>query len=154
MFLTPISCPILSISYPISDTYRSIPVSCHLRYRENLIRYRRFFRYRTRYRARYSCLPVSFHLRYRVFRRYRLRYVSDIANNIGIYGYRRQKHTTSPPMWNQYRNIPISALLRYRGQNHDIGAAGADVAQPPPAGRAGPRRATAQAWSSARPDSL
>ena len=63
----------------------------------------------------YRCIPVSCHHRYRVFRRYRPRYVPDIANNITIYRHRREFSTTSFPMCMQYHNIPISAF-------HDIGA--------------------------------
>ena len=139
-----ISCPIFTISDTISDTYRGIPVSCqcltcHLGYHEILIRYRRFFRYRIRYHARYTCLPVSCHLRYRVFADIFSDMYPILQINLVIYGYRRQKHTTSIPKWNQYRNIPISTLLRYRGQKHDIGVDILPAAPQPPAGRTGHR---------------
>ena len=118
-----ISDPISSISGPISCTYR-----VH---------------------------TVSRHHRYRVFHRYRARYGPDIANNITIYRDRRQFSTTSFPMWNQYRNIPRSAVYDI-GAIHTISGPPAPMPrrhwQPPPAGgRAGRRRATAQALQQAQP---
>jgi hypothetical protein len=103
----------------------------------------------------YRCIPVSCHHRYRGFRRHRLRYVPDIANNITIYRDRRQLSTTSFPMCNQYHNIPISAFYDI-GANYTISGPPAPMPrrhwQPPPAGRrAGRRRATAQALQQAQP---
>ena len=50
-------------------------------------------------------------------------------------------------MWNQYSNIPISALLLYWGQKHDIGVDILPAVPPPPAGR----MATAQALQPLQP---
>jgi hypothetical protein len=100
----------------------------------------------------YWCIPVSWLHRYWVFRRYRPRNVPDIANNITIYRHRRQFSTTSFPMSNQYHNIPISTFHDI-GVNYTISGPPAPMPrrQPPPASRAGRRRATAQALQQVQP---
>jgi hypothetical protein len=146
----------LTILDTISDTYH---VSCHLRYSENLTFYRRFFDIGSNI---VPDIPV-----YPFLATSDIGFFADIGSdmypilhiNIVIYGYWRQKHTIvtiSFPMWNQYCNTQISALLRYQGQKHDIGVDILPAAPPPPAGCTGhcPGAPTAPAsWSSARLDS-
>ncbi len=89
------------------------------------------------------------------FSRTSARYVPNIAKNITIYRDGRQFSTTSFPMCNQYHNIPISAFHDI-GANYTISGPPAPMShrhwQPPPAGgRAGRRRATAQALQQAQP---
>jgi hypothetical protein len=145
--------------------YRRIPVSCHLRYREFFHRYRRKRRYRRRYDAdigRYRRTPRKLPPPISGFSPTSapicIRYVPDIENNIRIYRDRRHFSMTSSPICNQYQNIPISGF-------HDIGAifpiSGPPAPtrmshrphwqQPPAGGRAGRRRATAQALQQAQP---
>jgi hypothetical protein len=115
-----------------------------------------------RYRCHIGVPPVSWLHRYRVFRRHRPQYVPDIANNITIYRDRRQFSPTSFQMCNQYHNIPIPAFDDIGvAVSYTISAPPAPMRphrpghwhwQPPPAGgRAGRRRATAQALQQAQP---
>ncbi len=75
-----------------------------------------------------------------------------LQNNFAIYRDRRQISTTSFPMWNQYRNIPRSAVYDIEA-NHTISEPPARMPcrQPPAASHAGRRKATAQALQQVQP---